>query len=108
MVAMQMGDEDGADLRETQSRTAQLYLRALTTVHKKQLATHLYDLRRREMLQRRQCTATAQYMYFERLQVILHLKVVKRVVFQLHIVTIGLFGLLATVFEGLLAVLVYQ
>ena len=50
---MQMGDEDSTNLRKAQTRTTQLYLGALATVHEEQLATHLNYLRGREMFQRR-------------------------------------------------------
>ena len=65
---MQMSDEDGADLGEAQPRMAQLYLRSLATVDEEQLTPHLNDLRRGEMLQRGQGTATAEDMYSERFQ----------------------------------------
>ena len=55
---MQVTDEDSTDFRKAQTRTAQLYLRALATVDKEQLTTHLDNLRRGEMLQRGQGTAT--------------------------------------------------
>ena len=46
MVAMQMGNEDSTNLGKPQTRTAQLHLRAFTTVHKKQFAPDFHDLRR--------------------------------------------------------------
>ena len=50
MVAMQMSYEDSTNLREAQTRTAQLYLCAFATVEKEQLATNLYHLCRGKML----------------------------------------------------------
>ena len=43
---MQMSDEDGTDFGKSDVGTAQLHLRAFTTVHKKQFAPDFHDLRR--------------------------------------------------------------
>jgi hypothetical protein len=53
MVAMQMGNKDSANLRKTKTRTAQLYLGALSTIHQKQLAPDFYYLCRGIMMQGR-------------------------------------------------------
>jgi hypothetical protein len=65
VVAMQMRDEDVPQPLERDARTAQLDLRTLATVYHEQLATTLHDLHGREVVQRRQCAAAAQYVYFE-------------------------------------------
>ena len=44
MVAMQMGDEHGADFGKTQTGTAQLHLSALATVDQEQFAPDFYNL----------------------------------------------------------------
>ena len=44
MVAMQMGNEHGTDLRKTDVRTAQQHLCALTTIDKEELAANLDNL----------------------------------------------------------------
>ena len=68
MVTMQMGDEDGTDLRKTKTRTAQLHLRALSAIHQEQFSPDFYNLRRGIMMQSGQGTATTQDMNSERLQ----------------------------------------
>ena len=44
MVAVQMGDEDGANLGKAQVGTAQLYLCSLAAVDEEQLAAHFHYL----------------------------------------------------------------
>ena len=59
MVAVQMRDEDGANLREANVRTAQQHLCAFAAIDEKQFSTQLHNLRRRVMLQRRQRASAA-------------------------------------------------
>jgi hypothetical protein len=65
MVAMQMGNEDSTNLGKPQMRTAQLHLRAFTTVHKKQFAPDFHDLRRGIVMQSGQSAATPKNMNSE-------------------------------------------
>lgn len=65
---MQVRDKDGTNLGEAQMRTAQLYLSALTAIHKEQLAPYLNDLSRGIMVQGWQGTATPKDMNSEWLQ----------------------------------------
>ena len=58
MVAMQMGDEDMAQLRETNPTTAKLHLGTLGTVEHQHLVTHLHNLRRRIMTKGGKRTST--------------------------------------------------
>lgn len=65
MVAMQMGNKNVANARETHTRTTELYLGALSAVYHKHLVAQLYHLRRCIVAQRGQRTATSEYMYLE-------------------------------------------
>lgn len=58
MVAMQMGDEDGAEACELDMRQAQLRLGALATIYHEAFAADFYYLRRTVMFQC-WCGATA-------------------------------------------------
>lgn len=65
MVAMQMGNKNVANARETHARTTELYLGALSAVYHEHLVAQLYHLRRCIVAQRGQRTATPEYMYLE-------------------------------------------
>lgn len=65
MVAMKVGDKNRLNLCEAYTGATQLYLRALATVYHKKLSAYLHDLRRGEMLQCRQRTATSKDMNIE-------------------------------------------
>jgi hypothetical protein len=51
MVTMQMGNKDCRELGESDTRTAQLHLRALPTVNHKLLTTQFYYLGRSVMME---------------------------------------------------------
>ena len=65
MVAMQMRDKDVSETRETESCSAILALRTLTTINHIEFVSQVDDLRGGIVARRGFCRATSEDMYFK-------------------------------------------